>query len=458
MELKEADLTPSSEFLRHEVRGDLLDRVLESLQRTDSPTAGFFQSVREVIVIASSSRSGSSLFGELLKLSPKFYHFPGEINPFLRLAGLAWPGSQTGSDALGGEQASNHAISTLETLLASEAGCINGSEVDLAQAREGFPAQLYRRVCLQWPLEHFTYGEVNRAVDWALSKIEGAGEHKCNWQIDLSRFHVLFLSKLNREHPVIDINYYDLDRSFLPLRSEQSFFASGPPCPLVIEESPFILLRPWVRWRPEELASRALVIKTPSNAYRLPFLRALFPFARFRILHLTRNPAASINGLLDGWRHRGFYSHYIGDDVQIQGFSQPGNPNYGWWKFDLPPGWQEIRRTTLEQVCAFQWSSAQQAILEFVRKPGVDYLQGRFEDVLNSLAAHGDIPIMIREWLDCGELLGGKAKAALPVMATQAPRPGRWREKASILSGVLQTDCIRGLCRDLGYEDQREWI
>ncbi len=458
MELKEADLTPSPELPRREVLSDLLARILESLQGTALSPA-FFSSVREVIVVASSSRSGSTLFAEMLKLSPRFYHFPGEINPFLRLAGLSWPESETGSDALDQTHVTrSQAISVLETLLASDAGSLSGSEAELARAREEFPAQLYRRVCLQWPLEHFTCQEVDRAVDWALSKIESDGKRKCDWQTDLSRFYALFLSRLNREHPVIDMNYYDLDRSFLPRLQENGFLPSGPPSSLVVEESPFILVQPWVRWRPEELPSRALVIKTPSNAYRLQFLLALFPFARFRILHLTRNPAASVNGMLDGWRHRGFHSHYVGDDVQIQEFRQRGDPDSGWWKFDLPPGWREASKKTLEQVCAFQWSSAQQAILQFARETGVDYLQVRFEDVLNSLTAQDGLPAMVREWLGCGELMVDAARFALPVMATQTPRQGRWRERAGLLSGMLQTDCIRQLCRELGYEDQREWI
>jgi hypothetical protein len=436
----------------------LLARVLESLQAKASFKGGFFRSVSEVIVVASCSRSGSTLFTELLKSSPKFYHFQGEINPFLRLAGLAWPDSQTGSDALGQEHALNQGISVLETLLASEAGCPSGQESDLARAKEDFSAQLYRRLCLQWPLEHFTCGEVCSAAEWALSKIERVLERKCDWQTDLSHFHALFLSRLKQEHPVIDINYYDLDRSFLPVLPEEGPRPSGPPCPLVIEEPPFILVQPWVQWRAEELPSRALLIKTPSNAYRLPFLQALFPFSRFRILHLTRNPAASINGMLDGWRHRGFHSHYVGDDLQIQDFSHSENLDSGWWKFDLPPGWRTASKTTLEQVCAFQWRSAQQSILEFARETGVDYLQVRFEDIANSLTAHGSMPFMVREWLGCGELLGETTRFALPVMATQAPRPGRWRERATMLNDVLQTDSIRQLCRDLGYEDQREWI
>jgi hypothetical protein len=75
-------------------------------------------------------------------------------------------------------------------------------------------------------------------------------------------------------------------------------------------------------------AGQPLVIKTPGNSYRLPFLRALFPKARFRVLHLVRHPAEAINGLVDGWLYHGFFAQNLPGRLRIGGYSDvEGWPN-----------------------------------------------------------------------------------------------------------------------------------
>ena len=57
--------------------------------------------LKEVILVASSSRGGSSVFTEYLRHSNALLHMRGEFNPWLNLCGLGYPHSGTGSDALG---------------------------------------------------------------------------------------------------------------------------------------------------------------------------------------------------------------------------------------------------------------------------------------------------------------------------------------------------------------------
>ncbi|MDP9071610.1 MAG: sulfotransferase [Actinomycetota bacterium] len=85
-------------------------------------------------------------------------------------------------------------------------------------------------------------------------------------------------------------------------------------------------------------ASRPLVLSTPRNAFRLAFLRSLFPAARFRVVHLTRNPAASVNGLIDGWLHHGFFNMAVDEPLAIAGYTD-AFPLWGdrWWCYDFPP-------------------------------------------------------------------------------------------------------------------------
>jgi hypothetical protein len=434
-------------------------RLGESRKRLATEASGFFDSVRQVVLCASSSRSGSSLLARLLSGSSQFLHFPGEINPFLRLAGLAWPESGP-SDYLPPEKCTGEAIRALQDYLALEAG---GPAVMYEGVTVGdeFDESLYRRLCLQWPLEEFNLAEVTTARAAALTEMERRCERRCDWAADLQLFHALFLRRIQINHPAVNPFYYDLDRTlirelFLGLR-----IPDGPPSSVLIEEPPFILVRPWVRWRPADLAGRTLLLKTPSNAYRLGFLRALFPSARLRILHLTRNPAASINGIYDGWHHWGFHSHYVGSELEIPGYSEPGRADRGWWKFDLPPGWQEHTCAPLEQICAFQWRSAQTAILAFARKAGADYLRVRFEDILHSPENRLRVYRDLCSWLEMADddnLLDALSRPLPPVMATKAPRQRRWHENLRVLKRVLNHPTILSLAGMLGYQDESEWI
>ncbi|MBW3644267.1 MAG: sulfotransferase, partial [Actinobacteria bacterium] len=97
--------------------------------------------------------------------------------------------------------------------------------------------------------------------------------------------------------------------------------AEGPPGEALVEMPPFVLVSPWRRPSPAELATLPLVLATPRNSFRLDFLRSLFPAARLRVVHLTRNPAASINGLVDGWHHRGFFNCRVGRRLAIRGYT-----------------------------------------------------------------------------------------------------------------------------------------
>ena len=79
-------------------------RLRAALSRLDDARGpgipDFCAGVREVILVASSSRGGSSMFTEMLRGLPGLLHFRGEINIFLLQACLTWPATGTGSDRL----------------------------------------------------------------------------------------------------------------------------------------------------------------------------------------------------------------------------------------------------------------------------------------------------------------------------------------------------------------------
>jgi hypothetical protein len=91
--------------------------------------------------------------------------------------------------------------------------------------------------------------------------------------------------------------------------------------------------------------------KTPKNALRIPFLRSLFPDARF--IYLYRNPRDNLSSLLDSWRSGRFRTY-------------PGLP--GWtgepWSHLLIPGWQELIGKPLAEIVAAQWRITHETVLQ----------------------------------------------------------------------------------------------
>src|SRR2546421_2354328 len=80
---------------------DALVTRLATLRRLRGPAVPDFSlRVRELVVVASSSRGGSSMLAETLRESSALLHLHAEINPFLRLVGLTFPESGSGSDRL----------------------------------------------------------------------------------------------------------------------------------------------------------------------------------------------------------------------------------------------------------------------------------------------------------------------------------------------------------------------
>jgi hypothetical protein len=189
----------------------------------------------------------------------------------------------------------------------------------------------------------------------------------------------------------------------------------------------------------------------------MPFYRELFPSARIRVIHLVRNPAATINGLLDGWAHHEFFSRHLPDRLQIRGYTDV-HPAWArsWWKFDLPPGWEEVAHASLAEVCAFQWSAAHRAILQSIEEGGYESLRIRFEDFVADDARRTRERVW--EWLGRTSA-PTSADLDLPrVMSTRPPRPFRWKERAGVIEPLLETKSVRELTNALGYGgDHANW-
>jgi len=419
----------------------------------------FRHKVKDVVVIASGSRGGSSIFTELLRHSPDLVHFQAEINPFLVIGGLGFPHSDTGSDALGAQHVTHPGVPLISEEMALDAG--RRVESWGLDEMGRMAMNLAWRLAVQWP-ELVT--EPSKVVEWTRVALDVVGRNLT--MENLSEFHVAFLQQAQQAGVPVDMRAYDLPPDLIGRDGAAEAFQPLGSC--LVEEPPFVTVSPWRQVDEADLASRPLVIKTPSNAYRLPFLRAFFPNARFRVLHLTRNPAGSINGLFDGWRYHGFHVHWMSEPLAIKGYSHAH-----WWKYDLPPGWENWTKEPLEQVCGFQWRSAHQSVLNWLDSEGSDVsvCRVRFEDVVRAPSVNADDEVnvdgqlacfqQITDWLGIPfgpELQQVIRRGAPPVMATVPPRQRRWFARADLLEPVLRRKDVRELADRMGYGDETTWI
>jgi len=444
-----------------EQRATAIERLLALRLQQTAPISRLSHRVRDVVVLASSSRGGSSVMAEILRNSGHLLHFRAEINPFLLLAGHAWPESGRSNDSLTADDLGDP--SRLEHLLAHDLGRHAGT-LPNAQAVRDFAVELHWRLSLQWPLEPFDPSWVLEQARHTLRQLE----HSHGWAPgtfpDAARFHAIFLAQVRQRHPRVNPWYYDLPPQLIQQHCPDAHPSLAPPSAVVLEEPPFVTVSPWQAATVEELERLPLIIKTPSNVYRLPFLAALFPNARVRVLHLTRNAAASVNGLVDGWRFRGFFAHRLDRELAIRGYSQAQHTwSRAWWKFDLPPGWQDWTENSLVEVCGFQWRSAHRAVLDqLTAQPDIERITLPFERVVGNHDHRVEAFSTLSRWLGLpGDATMDRlvSSGLPPIMATSRPRHRRWYDKAELLEPVLARDDTRAILDELGYApDPSTWL
>ena len=94
--------------------------------------------------------------------------------------------------------------------------------------------------------------------------------------------------------------------------------------------------------------------KTPKNSLRVSLLNRIFPDALF--IYLVRNPRDNISSIIDAWESGRFVTY-----PDLEGRNKP-------WSLLLPPGWQSYHEAPVEEIAAFQWRSANEAILQELGK------------------------------------------------------------------------------------------
>jgi hypothetical protein len=144
--------------------------------------------------------------------------------------------------------------------------------------------------------------------------------------------------------------------------------------------------RPWYSasiaalTRPFKRPPIRLVEKSPRNTLRIPFVRELFPDARF--IHLTRDAPANIRSLYGGWQDPLHYNVYpLPDGFRLDGY------HGSHWCFVLQPGWRSFDGASVVDACADQWRVCNEHCLRDLRAISPDnVLRVKFEELVLSPA------------------------------------------------------------------------
>lgn len=128
------------------------------------------------------------------------------------------------------------------------------------------------------------------------------------------------------------------------------------------ETAPFTLPPLEATFASETTGPVRMVDKDTGHCWRLPELAEAFPDARF--VFVVRDPAAAIRSLVAGWRHPvWFFTYRMAQDLAITRYSDAFDWGHRWWNFNLFPGYEDLCRASIEEVCAEQWSAAMRAVV-----------------------------------------------------------------------------------------------
>ncbi len=422
--------------------------------------------VERLILVNSAPRSGSSLLYAVLKDIPGLASISGECVPFYKLNGIS--DDSSASDLIPDDIARMVDFQRLSRDFLSDAsiGDASGEVLKDAPAQKRYVSDLLLRFSIEWPQIAFDAKAFSATAHESL--LAYSRRHK---RFSAQEFYLELIKELRREYPRINPYYYDMAKTLVKKAFPEAALPDGPPNEvLMIEEPPFILANPRKNFDLNGLKDKALILKSPLNCYRMNFIRKAFPNAEIKIIFLTRNPLASVNGLFDGWLYHGFFSHNLKalmengiKRLDIKGYSEKAPWARWWWKFDLPPGWEGYAGKNLEDVCLFQWLSANRAIKDYLsREKGVEFCHVRYEDLVNGIEKRRVEFKRILEFLGFDNSVSKSMKIEpLPVVqATEAPRQSRWKGREDMLKPlVLGNAEAIAISEDLGYlkKDIDEW-
>ncbi|MEG4628363.1 sulfotransferase [Microcoleus sp. AR_TQ3_B6] len=445
-------ITRASQYLDYakSAREEIFQHINQPLWHHKS-----LKDVSKVVIILSSPRSGSSLLFHLLSHTEQLLSLNGEHTTYYKLNGYSFPFRNFQSDCLDNPKISKSDLNNFYRNFLSSVGVGSEDVISRPEKLKNFTQLMALTLPMQWPQLDIS------AEQWLWYIAEACRQYfheHSTW--NSSSFPIDILKLLLINNPGLNPFYYDIKLSLLKSHFPNISYPKAPPNPhFCIEEPPFIVIKPRRRPTSEEISSKPWLLKASIDAFRLPLLKHLFPNAEFKIIHLTRFPATSINGLYDGWSHRGFFSHNLEGiaKLAISGYSDLYEWGKHWWNYELPPQWKKVINQPLEYVCCFQWSSPHQVILEsLAQEKKNNILRVKFEDIISSSQQRLLTIGRILEFIGIGEDKDLKrvVDEMQPVRCSVPADETRWLNRKSLILPVINQKSIRQLTNELGYENR----
>ncbi|HET6566067.1 MAG TPA: sulfotransferase [Xanthomonadales bacterium] len=197
-------------------------------------------------------------------------------------------------------------------------------------------------------------------------------------------------------------------------------------------------------FRLRHLSQLRFLEKTPKNALRLPFLNRIFPDALY--IFLFRDVRANLSSMMEAWRSTRWKTY-----PRLSGWQGPP------WSLLLPPGWQKLNGKTIAEICAYQWQSANQTVLDDLRElPDHRWISVSYESLLNDQAA---CVKRLCEFagFEMDERLRSRLAEPLPLSRFTQTQPAadKWRKNEIEINPVLPgLEALESELSALGYRRQ----
>ena len=182
--------------------------------------------------------------------------------------------------------------------------------------------------------------------------------------------------------------------------------------------------------------------KTPKNSLRIPFMDRVFPDALY--VFLFRDVRANLSSMMEAWKAKRWVTY-----PNLRGWAGPP------WSLLLPPGWQALDGKPLEEICAFQWASANRFILDDLQAvPRERWTAIDYQSLL-------DEPARVIEHLcnflqlETDDRLLSRVSKPLPLsrLTHTAPKAEKWRQNEKEIETVLpMLSEVEERLKALGYK------
>lgn len=399
-----------------------------------------FKDFKKVVVLLTSSRGGSSLLHSLLAKHPNIVTLSGEHTTDYRLCNMLYPFTE--------DDTAMDFTYTQRELFRKRLFAAMG-ENDSKFKSKYFARHFIYRLPVQYPNIEFDYERIYKRLSRARNKKE------------------------LKERIMIEYNNFGLNPRYNDKASIDFEISGDVTEPLryyFVEETPFVF--PSIKRKlPENIEEKTLVLKSPVDAHRNDMLRKLLK-TKIDFIHFSRNPAASINGLIDGWKlYRGFYSYTV-DNLNISGYTENHKMHEKLWCYDMPDGWEKLKSENLINICAYQWKRAHENIIQSHYKNNSNsIMRAKFENIIRDDATRKHEIKKILNFMELeytGEDFKNKINNMPIVMATKEPRKARWRDRENTILNVIDkltnTKTLNSrlsmehMIDMLGYSNRSEWI